>query len=110
MAAQFELKKAKNGQFFFNLRAANGETVLSSETYTSKAGAQNGIASVQKNAKNDDRYEHKTSKNGKCYFVLKAANHQVIGTSETYNTEAACSKGMAAVKKAASGAKVSDET
>ena len=65
MAAQFELKKAKNGQFFFNLRAGNGETVLSSEMYTSKAGAENGIASVQNNADNDKRYEQKKSKNGK---------------------------------------------
>ena len=110
MAAQFELKKAKNGQFFFNLRAGNGETVLSSEMYTSKAGAENGIASVQNNADNDKRYEQKKSKNGKFYFVLKAGNHQVIGTSETYNTEASCTKGIAAVKKAAGTAKVSDET
>lgn len=110
MAAQFEIKKAKNGQFFFNLRAGNGETVLSSEMYTSKAAAQNGIASVQKNAGDDKRYEQKTAKNGKAYFVLKAGNHQVIGTSETYNTEAASVKGTAAVKKAASAAKVSDET
>ncbi len=109
MAAQFEIKKAKNGQFYFNLRAANGETVLTSEQYTSKAGAKNGIASVQKNAGSDDRYEHKASKNGKHFFVLKAGNHQVIGVSETYNSEAACGKGVAAVKKAAASAKVSDE-
>lgn len=110
MAAQFEIKKAKNGQFYFNLKAANGETVLTSEQYTSKAGAKNGIASVQKNAGSDDRYEHKTAKNGKHYFVLKAGNHQVIGNSEMYESESSSNKGVAAVKKAAGSAKVSDET
>ena len=109
MAAQFEIKKAKNGQFYFNLKAANGETVLTSEQYTSKAGCKNGIASVQKNAGSDDRYEHKTAKNGKHYFVLKAGNHQVIGNSEMYETLPASNKGVAGVKKAAGIAKVTDE-
>src|SRR5438105_5056950 len=59
MAAQFEIKKSKNGQFYFNLKAANGETVLTSEQYTSKAGAKNGIASVKSNAGKDSRYENK---------------------------------------------------
>lgn len=110
MAAQFEIKKSKNGQFYFNLKAGNGETVLTSEQYTSKAGAKNGIASVKSNAGKDSRYESKVAKNGKHFFVLKAGNHQVIGVSETYNTEGACGKGMAAVKKAAGGAAISDET
>lgn len=110
MAAQFEIKKSKNGQFYFNLKAGNGETVLTSEQYTSKAGAKNGIAAVKTNAGKDSRYEGKTAKNGKHFFVLKAGNHQVIGVSETYNTEAACEKGMAAVKKAAGAAAISDET
>ncbi|HQR06326.1 MAG TPA: YegP family protein [Gemmatales bacterium] len=110
MAAQFEIKKSKNGQFYFNLKAGNGEVVLTSEQYTSKAGAKNGIASVQNNADDASRYETKTAKNGKHYFVLKAGNHQVIGVSETYNTEGACAKGIAAVKKAAGSAATSDET
>ena len=46
----FELKKnEKSGQFHFVLKAANGQVILSSEMYNSKAAAKNGIASVQKN-------------------------------------------------------------
>ena len=84
MAGSFELSKGSDNQFRFVLKASNGETVLSSEGYTSKASAESGIASVQANCGEDSRYEKKESKNGKFYFVLKAANHQVIGTSQMY--------------------------
>ncbi len=46
----YEIKKAKNGQYHFNLKASNGEIILSSEMYASKASAENGIASVQSNS------------------------------------------------------------
>lgn len=54
MAGKFELKKTKNGQFFFNLKAANGQIILTSEMYKSKSGAQNGIESVKKNRSGAD--------------------------------------------------------
>ena len=50
MPGKYEIKKARNGQFHFNLKAANGEIILSSEMYVAKRGAKNGIASVQKNS------------------------------------------------------------
>ena len=49
MAAKFALTKAKNGQFIFNLKATNGQTILTSEMYTTKSAALNGIESVKKN-------------------------------------------------------------
>jgi uncharacterized protein YegP (UPF0339 family) len=51
MAAKFELKKAKSGQYHFNLKAGNGQIIASSEMYESKASALNGIESVRTNAK-----------------------------------------------------------
>ena len=48
MAAAYEIKRAKNKQFYFNLKAANGEIVLTSEMYKSRTGAANGIDSVRK--------------------------------------------------------------
>ncbi len=108
MSAHFEIKRAKNDQYYFRLLAGNGEVILTSEQYKVKASAKNGIASVQTNAKNDDRYERKNAKNGKPYFVLKAANHQIIGTSETYNSEQSMEKGIASVKTNAPKAKTSD--
>lgn len=43
MAAKFHLKKAKDGQFHFNLHAANGEIILTSELYKAKDSALGGI-------------------------------------------------------------------
>ncbi len=84
--------------------------ILSSETYKSKASCQNGINSVKKNAENDNRYERKTAKNGSPYFNLKAANGQVIGTSEMYSGESAMENGIASVKSNAPGARVDDQS
>lgn len=50
MAAKFELKKTPSGQYRFNLKAGNGEIIATSESYTTKASALNGIESVKKNA------------------------------------------------------------
>jgi uncharacterized protein YegP (UPF0339 family) len=95
----YDLKKAKNGQFHFNLKAGNGEIILSSEMYASKASAENGISSVQINAPDEDQYEIKPSKDGQHYFVLKAKNQQVIGVSEMYTATSAAHKGMQSVVK-----------
>ncbi len=110
MAGKFELKTAKDGQTYFSLKAGNGQTILASEMYKAKESALNGIESVKKNAADDGRYERKTSTNGKAYFVLKAANHQVIGQSEMYETEAARDNGIDSVKKHAPDATTEDLT
>lgn len=50
MAGKFELFTDKGGNWRFNLKAGNGEVIASSESYSSKSAAQNGIESVRKNA------------------------------------------------------------
>jgi len=104
--AKFELSKARDGQFRFVLKGGNGEIVLTSELYKHKESAEKGMASVQKNAADDKRYERKTSHNGKPYFVLKAGNHEVIGTSQMYKSTATMEEGIAAVKSGAPTAEV----
>jgi uncharacterized protein YegP (UPF0339 family) len=110
MAGKFVLKKAKNGEFFFRLQAGNGELILKSEMYGTRASAENGIVSVKTNAPLDERYERKTATNGQAMFNLKAANHQVIGTSETYSSTAARDKGIESVKANAPAAATDDQT
>jgi uncharacterized protein len=111
MAGKFELKKSKNGkEFYFHLKAGNGQIILSSEMYEAKSSAENGIESVKKNAPDDERYERKDTKNGQYMFNLKAANHQVIGTSESYTTTTARENGIESVKANAPGAAVEDES
>ena len=99
MAAQFELKTAKDRRNYFTLVASNGETILTSQMYATKAGARKGIRSVQVNASVADRYERRQGKRNKSHFVLKAANHRVIGSSETYSSKAAMEKGLKSVMK-----------
>ena len=110
MSAKFEIKKAKDGQFYFHLKAGNGEIILSSEMYEAKASAENGIASVKKNAPEDKSYERKDTKNGQFMFNVKAANHQIIGTSESYTSVSGRDNGIESVKKNAPEAAIDDQT
>ncbi len=106
----YVLSKSKNGQFRFNLKAGNGQVILTSEQYTTKSAAENGIESVKKNAANDGRYEVRESKGGDPYFVLKAGNGQVIGQSQMYKSSKACDNGIQSVKDNGPSSPTKDET
>jgi uncharacterized protein YegP (UPF0339 family) len=99
MKPAFEIKRTHDGKFMFNLKAANEEIVLTSQTYTTKEAAEHGIAAVKENSAANESYEEKTGTNGKPYFVLHAANKLVIGKSEMYSSREAMHKGIASVKK-----------
>jgi hypothetical protein len=103
---KFEIKIAKNGQHYFNLKAGNGQIILTSEMYTTKAACDNGIESVKKNAPEDGRYERKQGASGKHHFNLKAGNHQVIGSSQMYADEGGMNNGIESVKKNAPEAEI----
>ena len=107
---KFVIKTQKDGQFYFNLVAGNGQNILKSEAYTTKPACQNGINSVKANAEDESKYDRKESSNGKPYFNLKAGNGQVIGTSELYESEASRDNGIASVKSNAPGAETEDTT
>jgi uncharacterized protein YegP (UPF0339 family) len=107
---KFEISLRKNNEFQFNLKATNGQVILSSEGYTTKANCKKGIESVKKNSQEDSRFDRKESKNGKWYFNLKSTNGQIIGTSEMYESKASCENGIASVKKNAPEAEVVDLT
>lgn len=95
---KFEIfKSEKNGKFYFNLKAGNGQVVLSSQGYANKAGAKNGISSVQTNGNNVDNYETKVAKNGKHHFNLLSANKKIIGSSQMYASKDSMNKGIKAV-------------
>lgn len=96
---KFEINKRTNGDYQFNLKVGNGQVILISQGYSSKTGCENGIDSVRINSKIDERFERKTSTNGKLYFNLKAQNGQIIGTSEMYESTASRNNGVESVKK-----------
>ena len=105
-AARYDAKASDSGKFYFNLKAGNGQIILTSELYKTKVAAENGIESVRKNAPDDGRYERTENKNGEPYFKLKAANGQEIGRSEYYSSKAAMENGIESVKKNAPDAEV----
>ena len=110
MAGYSELKNATGGQFMFNLKAGNHEVILTSERYTTKAAAENGIASVKTNSANDAHFRRKTAKDDSPYFVLVAGNGQNIGKSEVYSSTAAMENGIKSVKTNAPAAATKDLT
>jgi hypothetical protein len=103
----FELKN-NNGSYHFTLKAKNGQVILSSEVYNSKAGAKNGISSVRKNSCEDGKFDRKISKNNKFYFNLKAGNGQVIGTSQMYVSKQGMENGIRSVRENAPRARIEE--
>jgi uncharacterized protein YegP (UPF0339 family) len=108
--AKFVITTRTNGEFHFNLTASNGQTILSSEGYTTKSNCLNGIESVKSNSQDASKFDSKTSANGKSYFNLKAANGQIIGTSQMYESLAARDNGIESVKTNAPSATTEDKT
>ena len=107
---KFQIFQGKNDKFYFRLTARNGQSILSSQGYASKASCKNGIESVKTNGTSDDRFETKEAANGKFYFNLLAANKQAIGKSQMYASKKTCQGGVDAVKRVAAEAGVEDQT
>ena len=105
----FLITKRKNDEFQFVLKAGNGQVILASEGYTTKAACLNGIESVKKNSQVDSRFDRLESKNGKPYFNLKATNGQIIGNSEMYESVASRENGIESVKKNAPEAETKED-
>ena len=107
---KFEIKSTSSGKTMFNLKAGNGQVILTSQSYASMDGCKNGIDSVRTNSKDDGRFERKTAKDGSPFFTLNAANGQVIGKSEMYTSASAMENGIESVKKNAPDADVEDNS
>jgi len=107
---KFVITNRTNGEYQFNLKAGNGQTILASEGYTTKAACLNGVESVKKNSQDDARFEKKESSNGKYYFSLKSTNGQIVGSSEMYESASARDNGIESVKKNAPDAETDDQS
>lgn len=103
---KFEVFNDKKGEFRFRLVAENGKIIIASEGYKTKAACLNGIESVKKNSQDDSKFERLVSDSGKQYFNLKAANGQVVGTSQMYASPETMETGIASVKENAPKAEV----
>jgi uncharacterized protein YegP (UPF0339 family) len=106
--SKFVISKRTNDEYQFNLKAQNGQVILTSQGYTTKASCENGIESVRINAADDKNFDRNKSSNDKDYFNLKAANNQIIGTSEMYENTSGMETGIASVMKNAPDATIEE--
>ena len=107
---KFIISKRANNDFQFNLKAGNGQVILTSQGYTTKTSCESGIESVKTHSQDDSKYERNTAKDQRFYFNLKAGNGQVIGTSQMYESGSGMENGIASVKNNAPSALVDDES
>ena len=111
--SKFSLRETASG-FKFDLQAANGQVILSSEVYTSRAAARKGIASVRAIAPGapvenrtdapvlpqpNPKFELYRDRAGKYRFRLKARNGKIVGISEGYSNRTGCLNGIESVRK-----------
>jgi len=99
MSGKYLLHPAGDAQFHWDLKAGNAQTILSSQLYKAKAGAESGIESCRNNSGDEVRYTRMVSEKNQPYFVLKSGNGEIIGTSQMYSSEAARDAGVASCKE-----------
>lgn len=99
---KYQLYSGSNKKVYFRLKSGNGQIVLQSQGYKTKAGAKAGVASVKTHARSVKNFDVKKAKNGKFHFNLISKNKQIVGSSQTYTEKRGCTNGMNAVKKNAS--------
>lgn len=106
---KFEVyQSGKKEEFRFRLKADNGQIILSSEGYSSKSACMNGVESVKKNSADAKRFVKNTTPTGMFRFNITAANNQVIGTSQNYQSESGCDNGIQSVMKNAPAAAIEE--
>ncbi len=102
----FELEKTQKHFYSFSLKTESGQIILSGEDYDSEFAAKNAIDIVRKYAAEESRYERKTSKEGKFYFIFKSPDGIIIGSSQMFSSESGMENGIEAVIKNAPTAKI----
>lgn len=121
---KFLVKKTNTG-IKFDLKATNGQTIGTSEVFTTKAACLNSIASVQKNAPDapiedqtvegyetlkNPKFVLYTDKRGETRFKLNARNGEnILASGEGYTTKKAAENGIASVKKNAAESEIVEE-
>ena len=110
MAGKFEVYKDRKGEFRFRLKASNGQNILASEGYRTRASCLKGIESVRRNSQNPERLVVKAGRGGKSSFHVTATNGQTVGTSQSYKSESGRRNGMRSVARNAAEATVEDLT
>ena len=120
---KFVIRNVSSG-IKFDLKAANGQVIATSEVYESEAACRKGIGSIRKNAPiarfedqtapgfrkvSHPKFEMYQDKAGTYRFRLKARNGEIIATSGDYTTRDSCENGVESVRRNAPGAEIAEE-
>jgi uncharacterized protein YegP (UPF0339 family) len=97
---KIDLYQSSDSQWRFRVVSGNGRTLLSSEAYVTKAGAENGIASVLENGVDPAMYQVNQTAAGKFNLRLRAANYEVIGFTQSYSTKSNATRAIDACVRA----------
>lgn len=89
---RFQVFKGVDAQYYFHVRAGNGEILVQSEAYRRRASAVSGTASVTTNAQIAARFELRDAQDGQAYYVLRASNGQVVAKSELYGSRSSAER------------------
>ena len=106
MASKYDVRTSSDGQYYFNLKAANGKVILTSERYTTKANALKGIDSVRTYVAIPARFDPLTSVAGEPY----SSNDEPVGRSEMYTSKNGRDNGIPSVATNDPDARVDDLT
>jgi uncharacterized protein len=110
MNGKYTISLVGTSEYHWSLTARNAQTMLSSRIYAAKAGVETGIESCRVNSLDEARYERMAANDSRCYFVLKTAEGEVIGTSETYHSARAREQAIALCKESGPLAEVAYAT
>ena len=120
--SKFVIREVPSG-IKFDLKAANGQIIATSEVYAAKSVCRKGIESVRRNApiakledqtaaepkkRTNPKFELYRDKAGFFRFRLKARNGEIIAVSERYTSKAACENGIESVRKNAPEAEITE--
>ena len=114
---KFIVKKTSDGYYMYNLKAENGEIILTDTGYSSKDNCIESINKVKKNCLNDTWYVKHDNVNesvynpkfGRYHFNLIDENGDNVGHSELYEQVAGMINGIDSVKENAPDAIIKDE-
>jgi uncharacterized protein YegP (UPF0339 family) len=99
MNGKYTVNAVGKTEYHWNLMARNAQTMLSSAMCADKAGAETGIEACRLNSPDEARYERLVANDTRYFFVLRTAEGDVIGTSETYYSLVAREKAIVLCKE-----------
>ncbi|MXR37132.1 YegP family protein [Craterilacuibacter sinensis] len=110
MSGKFEVSKSKNGKYLFNLKAGNGQIILTSQLFDSLHHAIEAAQYLQSEPKLDARIRRKISTVGDPYFSVLGRGDKVLARSEMYSSSSAMERGIDSLLDHAPTAQVIDTT